>query len=143
MEPEISRCLICCQQLTSKTLDKLKNEGDLRKGLLATNLETVFVLRNVFEVPPELLQGYLEEYGICPGEWGWVKFCERCEENVNEIRRIFQRILEASREFTRLKVEMVEEIRKSVGTRGEEEPEGIEGKMQEETRLFICQRKSG
>lgn len=148
------RCLICYAKLgaledeSSENLDSA-NGSPPGKQFLAKDLNAIFILRNLLEIPSEQLETYLENGN--PSEWSFVRFCGGCGDMVENAKKIYQEILDASRVFASIKGDLVNTLKNSwrnCSTRNHEENEvsvgGIWGeaeqtmkRMVEETREFV------
>lgn len=144
------RCLICYVKLRgSEDGSPEESEVDTSSGkqFLAKDLNAIFILRNLLEVPSEQLETYLEHGN--PSEWTFVRFCVGCGEMVDNAKKIYQEILDASRVFASIKGEIVNTVKNSWRTssisnhevqvplgssRGEAEKTR---RMVEETREFV------
>ncbi len=77
---------------------------------LADNLKVVFLLKNLFEVPNEKLEYYLENFG---NPSTWAKLCAKCQKLVEEARAIWVNLLRAVKQFAEIRCKVVGEVGRS------------------------------
>lgn len=145
------RCLLCYKPCTSDAFaaEQLTNcSGGGGGPLINRELYTLFVLRNILDVPEQMLEEFLEENGEPsnsknPSEM--VAVCKECREVVEGARGIYKQILRAQRRFRKARGEVIQRLRRSLkaqkgkGIRSYSQKEGM--RVTEEIRQFVDKSK--
>jgi hypothetical protein len=77
---EIRSCVVCLSQCSSKKerSNNVINGGNLLPQVINNDLNVIFTLKNVLDIPNDNLEKLLKKHGS-PNEWG-IHVCESCTE---------------------------------------------------------------
>lgn len=129
-----SGCLICLSPTTLGISPCLTETGCPEP--VKKELEVVFILRKVFELPHSHLENFLElSGGENPSGWD-IKLCKTCQIAVDNLKALHQKMLEISHKFNLGKKKLVGIVQKTTAM-GEEEDKSF---YVEETRKWINNR---
>lgn len=99
---KLQHCLLCYKAIKESELSPV-----LTNDKVVANLDVVFVLRKMLNVPSLKLQDYLENFG-CPDKW--VKYCRKCLCLVDKALRIQKEISKLENKLRECQAKMKEEI---------------------------------
>ncbi len=103
-------CLIC-NEVGKGGGDQLTWSSSSEKTVMGQQLYTVFVLRNILEVPYKLLEGFLRN-GEHPSEWGILSLCNSCGEEISKCKKLFEEMMRIQRRFKERKEGIIEKIKR-------------------------------
>lgn len=149
-----NKCLICDADLEPFKEREIDHSSD---SFLSKDLHVIFVLKNLFDIPREKVESYLAANHGNPSEWKFVSFCGHCGEAVENAKRIYLEMLDATKIFAAVKQEIVETVRRHWRRRNDSgsvskelnsrktgsvtTSDNLAAKIVEETRKFIHDRK--
>ncbi|CAL8085502.1 unnamed protein product [Orchesella dallaii] len=104
-------CLMCYDKVVEEqTEEKATKE-------LQENLNAIFILKRLLELPNEMLQTYLKH---CKGPSNWIGICERCRPIMKEAFDANDKIMELMKQIEKCKALVVDKIKKNVEKKTEE-----------------------
>ncbi|ODM90967.1 putative zinc finger protein [Orchesella cincta] len=103
-------CLMCYKLV--------EGQGEVQSTeKLQENLNTIFILRKVLEVPNEQLQTYMKH---CNGPSNWIGFCEACQPLIKDALEVNDKIVGLMKQLEKCKELVVDKIRENVRRKEEE-----------------------
>lgn len=140
-------CLICCsEELISQSRSSQFGDDELSK-----NLEIIFILKTIFEVPAERLQYFLSSFredAPSLNNWG-IYLCWNCTQSVDNVKQTYNAMVKAIRSFQEAKENIIGQLQGSKFDQGrayfDERPSSQTDHLQKlivkETRNFVCKSK--
>ncbi len=112
------QCFICCVGGASLTNNIFSNNlliesqsSVLKTGgclLLSSNLEVIFILRKLLEVPGVHLENHLKECGTDPEDW--IRLCDKCTELTRNARKLDAEIKKLEKQLRCVRNEVVDKM---------------------------------
>lgn len=111
MTQENFLCLFCWSEVTSPTENVYSSNSFLNtdSSLLSKNLEVIFILRNLLEVPSLHLENQLIDCSSDPCDW--IKLCDQCTQLTRKARELDQKIKKIEKQLRCVRKQVVEKIR--------------------------------
>lgn len=106
LNDEVDLCVVCCSKVKSLTL----TGDDLDE--LDKNLDVIFLLKNLMQVPDILIKNNLKECGN-PQDWG-ISLCEPCRKLNGEARCLHLEILNLGRKLEAIQKLVLDKTRLSI-----------------------------
>ncbi len=108
---DILSCFLCCSEADIST-----NENKLGNDLsvLESNLNAIFILRNLLQVPSSQLESYLIEDGRNPEKW--ITLCAQCTQLTRRAKELDQNIKRIEKELRIIQSQVLSKIRKSTSS---------------------------
>ncbi len=129
MEQDKWSCLLCGTLSTEN--EEIKTSA---KKFLGSNLDVVFVLRNVLEVPRIQLESQLKKCGGDNPE-NWIRLCETCSQLTRTGRKLNEEISKLENQLEKVKKQATQLIKNSTGSCKKEGEKYT--RFQEKIRSFV------
>lgn len=98
-------CLICCSNV-----DTNKNHESSKTELISKNVQVIFLLRNLLQVPSFQLERNLKEYG---NPETWICLCEQCTRLITQALDLHFQVIKITKKLKSLKKLIVTKTRSS------------------------------